>query len=385
MKTKDFFELLKKRVTNVRGVFFLLMLGFVSVNVFSDNALLNEIREIIRDELRPPQYNLVPLTLNIIKENNLNEEQLRRLGYYLSTDITLTSRPNSTSQVTSSGVLQQNTGNRLEIITIPRTSMGELEGDFDEESLLIKFPEQDIKILFVRNKQTGRFDVDRIDGSPINFQVTTKPFLCIKMEQRGALVSQTNIRQSVNQNINLPHISHNVQFPDQILGNGKLNRDIVVSYILSKGSTIPRQEVNALIEAYIREAQVEGVNHDIAIAQMIYATGFLNNRHLLNTHNYGGLNTDMGISVIHGNRHPNMTEGVMAHIQHLKGYASRELPRQVVVNRRYFLLISSGILGTVTTLEGLFAIWSPHNPQRYGNEITRILRELYLFPVTLIF
>jgi hypothetical protein len=74
-----------------------------------------------------------------------------------------------------------------------------------------------------------------------------------------------------------------------------------------------------------------------------------------------------------------MQEGVWAHVQHLKGYASRQPPNREIVNRRYHLLVNSGILGTVTTLEGLFATWSPFNAFEYGNEIRRILGEMYRF------
>jgi len=164
----------------------------------------------------------------------------------------------------------------------------------------------------------------------------------------------------------------------KIMGNGNFKSSAIVSYIMSKKPSMPRQEITVLVNEYISEAKAEGINHDLAIAQMCYATGFLTNRPLMNTHNYAGLNTDLGISVKHGRRHLNMQEGVWAHIQHLKGYASTECPNREIVNRRYALLVRRGIPGTVKTLEGLAAIWSPYNP-RYECEIVKIIRELRLY------
>jgi hypothetical protein len=110
---------------------------------------------------------------------------------------------------------------------------------------------------------------------------------------------------------------------------------------------------------------------------MCYATRFLTSRQHLSTYNYAGLNTDRGISVKYGDKHADEEEGVRAHIQHLKGYASTEKPGKEIVNRRYFILEGTGILGTVQTLDALFAKWSPNNAEAYGNGIKRILEEMY--------
>jgi hypothetical protein len=73
-----------------------------------------------------------------------------------------------------------------------------------------------------------------------------------------------------------------------------------------------------------------------------------------------------------------MTMGIQAHIQHLKGHVSTIRP-QIIVDPHYNVLVTSGILGTVTTLDELYAAWAPQS-YTYGISINGILRDLSLFP-----
>jgi len=158
----------------------------------------------------------------------------------------------------------------------------------------------------------------------------------------------------------------------RIEGTGSLTKNNVVAYIRAKNSKATNVEV--LVEAYIREAQREGINYDIAIAQMCHATEFLQNQRLLNNHNYAGFGAIQGNPVTYSNR----TEGVRAHIQHLKGYASMELPKDNI-DKRFQILVDSRVQGTVKTLDALFVKWAPTNSQEYSRKINGILDELYAF------
>jgi hypothetical protein len=162
-----------------------------------------------------------------------------------------------------------------------------------------------------------------------------------------------------------------------IAGKGTLEKDVIVNYIISKGSKMRRGEIEDIVTLYINEANDEGINYDIAIAQMCYATRYLNDGARLRTFNYGGLSDDQGISVSGWEKHANATEGVRAHIQHLKGYTSAEKPSKEIVNRRYAILERNGMLGTVQTLDALFPKWSPLNAVKYGEGIKGILEEMY--------
>jgi len=372
-------------------LFFIFFLVFVLSNGFSqqasgNNQLLDEIRKIVSDELsryhgeeRSPQGSLVPLTwetVRLVSESNQKDE-FKNLDYYLSADFTL-SRSDRTIESSSRGLVI-NHGNTTVTTVVSRTTKGECIGYDDtrsnEESFIVKF--QELEIQFRRNLQTGRFDAVPVGTDYVFYGPL--PYLCIYLDQRGVVGSP--VPQSIQPRIPASYSSRD-QLPSHIMTNGILNRDVIVSYIFSKNPNplMPREQIMVLVDEYINEAHREGVNHDIAIAQMCYATGFLSNRQLLSTYNYAGLNTSVGISVRHGNRHTILQEGVWAHIQHLKGYASWQRPRRDIVDRRYELLVRDGILGNVTTLEGLFSVWSPYNARNYGNEIRRILSELYQFP-----
>jgi len=378
-----------------KGIFFIFFMGFVLVNGFcqktaDDAQLLKDIiRSAIREEMNTqggekPPGNHVILTWDIVKMliENDKKGEFKNLGFFLSSNLSLTSKPNSTIKTNSSALVIDD-GNKVTTERISKTSKGEYVNYFEktnEESFLIKFPEFKQSLQFVRNAQTNRFEFYAVDGGIKYSFEKPRPYLCIYLEQKGevSLQSGAPVRQDGHSRVPVG-MSGSDLLPWRIMGNGKLNRDVAVSYIMSKSPVVPRHEIVVMINEYIMEAAKEGIDHDIAIAQMCYATRFLNNRQLLSTHNYAGLNTDMGISVKHGGRHASIQEGVWAHIQHLKGYASRECPRREIVNQRYYYLANKGILGTVTTLDALFVIWSPYNSYEYGNEIKRILRELYQF------
>ena len=158
-----------------------------------------------------------------------------------------------------------------------------------------------------------------------------------------------------------------------IEGRGSLDKNVIVDYISLNNSAVPRRDVENLIEAYIREARLENINYDIAVAQMCYATNYLKSRQLVDTHNYGDFDAINGIPVMYAG----VDEGVRAHIQHLKAYTSRVKPQGNIVDQRYYIL--GDILGTVKTLDALFRIWAPGDHQNYGNGINSILDDLYRF------
>jgi hypothetical protein len=320
--------------------------------------------------------------METVKE--LNPDKFKELQFYLSSDLTITTFSERKSDVNEGGVVRKN-GGESHTITIPRTSKGEYVeykpgSKKNEDSFLIKL--QEMELIFLRKTQINRFVLHFMvnkDGGVTN--VTAKmpyPYLCHFEYTEGEDFPPSPAELLQSRQSQVPSRSSTVdRIPVSVMGRGTLNKDVIVSYIRNKGSVMPSQQIETLAGYYINEAWNEGINHDIAIAQMCFATKFLNDRQLLESGNYGGLNTEMGISVRGGSRHINAVEGVRAHIQHLKGYASTEPPRSDLVDKRYHFLVTSGIRGTVTTLERLFAVWMPHNAQGYGNEIKKILGELY--------
>jgi hypothetical protein len=161
----------------------------------------------------------------------------------------------------------------------------------------------------------------------------------------------------------------------EVMGAGSVTKEGVIQYIRSRPSSpaLSSRDIGLLIDIYFREARDEGINHDIAIAQMLYATNFLSNQRTT-TYNYAGLSTE---GLRWDGRFRDMTTGVRAHIQHLKGYASTSRPRGQLVDPRYQILVDLGYRGKGTTFRLLCGYWSV-NPD-YRNEIEWILNGLYRY------
>ena len=156
-----------------------------------------------------------------------------------------------------------------------------------------------------------------------------------------------------------------------IMGQGLLTKNTIISYIISRNPSVNRSFLSYLIDCYFEEASAEGVNHDIAIAQMLHWTECLKNQERVRTHNYGGLSAE-GLNW--DGSFPDMTPGVRAHIQHLKGYASRQPPYTALVDPTY----SKIILGSASTFGELLTVWNPLS-NVYRDSIYDILDTLYQF------
>jgi len=156
-----------------------------------------------------------------------------------------------------------------------------------------------------------------------------------------------------------------------IISRGYVSKKGAISYILSQNHTVSHLILNNLIDIYFEEAALEGVNHDIAIAQMLYVTNYLRNN--MSSHNYAGLST-IGTHGWNGN-FPNMRTGVRAHIQHLKGYGSDQLPCSRIVDPRYNLLGS--MHGKVRDVSQLCELWS--NNSSYKDNLIGKLYSMYQY------
>ena len=160
---------------------------------------------------------------------------------------------------------------------------------------------------------------------------------------------------------------------NEIIGVGRLQKEVIVAFIRSKNPMVSANVVDSLANVYIQEATLEDINLNIAIAQMVFATNFLRNEQRMNIHNYAGIS---GLSFL------DSQTGIRAHIQHLKGYASTEAPKNAIVNPRYNILRQNGILGTIKTRQQLYSTWAPLS-RDYRERIESILYELEQFSVRL--
>ena len=159
--------------------------------------------------------------------------------------------------------------------------------------------------------------------------------------------------------------------PYRIMGKGNLKPNIMAKFISSKNSTISYEYALYLANIYIEEAEKEGVNYDIAFAQMCLETAYLRfgNQVTEKQNNFAGIGALDGGS--RGNSFPSPRIGIRAQIQHLKAYASTEETNEEIVDPR-FNYVKRGIATSIHDLSGRWA-----SDKNYGEKIEKILIELY--------
>ncbi|MDR3146753.1 MAG: glucosaminidase domain-containing protein [Treponema sp.] len=156
-----------------------------------------------------------------------------------------------------------------------------------------------------------------------------------------------------------------------LLGRGQVEAEALATFLLAVNTDADSEFVEQLARLYVAEAALEGIDHDVAFAQMCLETGFLR---------YGGLVTyDMnnfcGLGSIGpektGERFPTPQLGVRAQIQHLKGYATSDPLNQELVDPRYKYVRH----GSAPTIEGLAGSWAAD--RGYAEKIADILQRIY--------
>jgi len=157
----------------------------------------------------------------------------------------------------------------------------------------------------------------------------------------------------------------------KIMAKGKASPEIMKNFLIRYNGEADLAMVSRLVKIYIIEANREGVNYEVAFCQMCLETGFLKFEGSVSKyqHNYCGLGcVDMFSG---GDWFGSMEEGIRAHIQHLKAYASHEPVRSPLVDPR-FSNVQRGSVRVVTDLTGKWAA----DPE-YGKKISSMIARLY--------
>lgn len=159
--------------------------------------------------------------------------------------------------------------------------------------------------------------------------------------------------------------------PSLIMSSGQLDPQRMIQFLQLNNQLLTNDQINELVDAYLEEAAYEGVNHDIAFSQMCLETGFLK---------FGGdvqreQNNFCGLGAV-GNSEPglafgSMRDGVRAHIQHLKAYASTDSLKRQKVDAR-FDYVKRGTATNYFELTGKWAV-----DPKYGLKLQSILERLY--------
>jgi len=164
----------------------------------------------------------------------------------------------------------------------------------------------------------------------------------------------------------LPHKRESIQISRRIMDQGQLSAEQLTAYFLSRNSEEDHAHILQFAQYYIDEAAAEGINSDVAFAQMCLETGFLRFGGLVQPefHNYCGLGA---MDADHpGEIFETEELGVRAHIQHLQAYATTEEVElhKELVDPRYNWVHKTKYIETIYQLAGTWAT----DPQ-YGQKL----------------
>lgn len=155
------------------------------------------------------------------------------------------------------------------------------------------------------------------------------------------------------------------QYP--IMGESSIRVEQMVSYFNTNGGNYPASElgsggapdIETFCQIYYDEAVAEGVRPEVAFAQTMKETGWLQygGDASISQFNFAGLGTTGG--GVPGNNFPDVRTGVRAQIQHLKAYATDKTLSQECVDDRY-TYVTKGCAPFVEWLG------QNENPEGYG-------------------
>ena len=155
------------------------------------------------------------------------------------------------------------------------------------------------------------------------------------------------------------------QYP--VMGISSIRAWQLVNYFKAYGSTYPAEvltqggapDIETFAQMYYEEATAEGVRPEVAFAQAMKETGWLQygGDMQITQYNFAGIGTTGG--GVPGNSYPDVRTGIRAQIQHLKAYATDEALVKECVDDRYSYVTK----GSAPYVEWL---GQKENPEGYG-------------------
>ena len=156
------------------------------------------------------------------------------------------------------------------------------------------------------------------------------------------------------------------------MGNGQSSLIQLQSLLQNNNSRLTASYAKNIASIYIVEAIAEGVNYDIAFVQMCHETNFLRFSGQVKKwqNNFAGIGAlDKGGI---GDKFESISIGIMAHIQHLKAYASHKPLNKILVDPR-FKYVKRGSANNIYELSTKWA-----SDRDYGSKLYNKLRMLYI-------
>ena len=159
----------------------------------------------------------------------------------------------------------------------------------------------------------------------------------------------------------------------RLLDAGQLNANQLAHFFTSRNTEADPEHIRQFAQYYIDEAAAEGINSDVAFAQMCLETGYLRFGGLVQPefHNYCGLGA---MDAEHpGEIFETEELGVRAHIQHLQAYATTEdvALHTELVDPRYNWVHKTKLVEDIFGLAGNWA-----SDPLYGEKLDGILNQL---------
>ncbi len=156
-----------------------------------------------------------------------------------------------------------------------------------------------------------------------------------------------------------------------ITAKGIKSANQLANFFIDNNSAVKKSYIVSFAQMYIEEANIEGINSDVAFAQMCLETGFLRFGNLVTPamHNYCGLGS---IDAKHpGEKFKTERLGIRAQIQHLQAYSTmnKQLKQKLVDNR--YKWVKRGRAQTIFDLAGTWA-----SDPSYGKKLDAILSRL---------
>lgn len=170
-----------------------------------------------------------------------------------------------------------------------------------------------------------------------------------------------------------PPVRNHITLSRNILGTGTLTAEQLAIFFIENNPDFEYDHILQFAETYIEEAEIEGINSDVAFSQMCLETGFLRFGGLVQPefHNYCGLGA---MDAEHpGEQFETEQLGIRAHIQHLQAYATTEdvLLNQELIDPRYNWVHKTKFIEDIWGLTGTWAM-----DPNYAKKIDAILSRL---------
>lgn len=173
------------------------------------------------------------------------------------------------------------------------------------------------------------------------------------------------------------------QYP--IMGHTNITAEQMAAYFRQSGETYPAEalspggapDIETFCQIYCEEAEKEGVRSEVAFAQSMKETGWLQygGDAEITQYNFAGLGTTG--NGVPGNSYSDVREGVRAQIQHLKAYATDEALSSECVDNRYSYVTK----GSAPYVEWLGQQENPDGVgwatgKNYGYDIVKMIQEM---------